>query len=202
MTWRVLPLLCVFTIAAPAAAAADWMVTPFIGIKFAGRTNIVNLEQGASNPKMSLGVSVTILSDEIFGIEAELGHYPRFFERSGGSDLIPRSNVTTVTGNVLFAVPRRITQDSLRPYAVAGVGLIHVGIDDLINLLPVDGNVMGISLGGGAIGHLTSRTSIRFDARHIRNIAPASKESVPGFGTTEISFWRVTVGVALSSRLF
>lgn len=202
MTSRVLPLLLMFTMAAPAIAFADWMVTPFIGLKFAGRTNIVDLEQGASNTKMTLGVSIAILSDEIFGIEGELGHSPRFFERSGGSGLIVRSNVTTVLGSVLFTVPRRITQDSLRPYAVAGIGLVHVGIDSLGNVLPVDGNILGMGLGGGAIGRLTNRTSIRFEARHIRNIAPASQENVPGLGVTEISFWRATVGVALMGNLF
>jgi hypothetical protein len=202
LTSRVLPLLLVFTLAAPAIAFADWMLTPFIGLKFAGRTNIVDLEQGASNTKMTLGVSVAFLSDDIFGVEGELGHSPRFFERSGGGDLIVRSNVTTVLGSVLFAVPRRITQDSLRPYAVAGIGLVHVGIDSLGNVLPVDGNILGMSLGGGAIGHLTNRTSIRFEARHIRNIAPASKENVPGLGVTEISFWRATVGIALMGNLF
>jgi opacity protein-like surface antigen len=202
LTSRVLPLLLMFTLAAPAIAFADWMVTPFIGLKFAGRTNIVDLEQGASNTKMTLGVSVGMLSDGIFGIEGELGHSPRFFERSGGGALVARSNVTTLTGSVLVAVPRRITQDSLRPYAVAGIGLVHVAIDDAANVLPVDGNILGMSLGGGAIGQLTNRASIRFEVRHIRNIAPASKENVPGLGVTEISFWRATVGIALMGNLF
>ena len=179
------------------------MVSPFIGLKFAGKTNIVNLEQGASNTKMTLGVSVAILSDEVFGIEGEFGHSPRFFERSGTTDLIARSNVTTLMGNVLFAVPRRITQDSLRPYAVAGVGLVHVNIEDLADLLPVNANLLGMSLGGGAIGHLTNRTSIRIEVRHIRNIKQAKEDNVPGFaGLTEISFWRATVGVALMGNLF
>jgi opacity protein-like surface antigen len=178
------------------------MVTPFIGLKFAGKTTIVDLEQGASNAKMTLGASIAVLSDNIFGVEGELGHSPRFFERSTGS-LVARSNVTTLMGNVLFAVPRRITQDSLRPYAVAGVGLVHVNIEDLANLLGVNTNLLGITFGGGAIGHLTNRTSIRIDVRHIRNIKQVTDDNVPGFsGVTEISFWRATVGVALMGNLF
>jgi opacity protein-like surface antigen len=178
------------------------MVTPFIGLKFAGQTNIVDLEQGSSNTKMTLGGSVAILGDNVLGIEGELGHTPRFFERSTGN-LVARSNVTTLMGNVMFAVPRSIPRDSLRPYAVAGLGWMRVSIDDVNNLLPVQANLIGLTLGAGAIGHLTNRTSIRFDLRHSRNIKRTNTESVPGFGgIAEISFWRATVGLALMGNLF
>jgi hypothetical protein len=200
----VLPFLVAFLVAAPATAYAEWMVSPFIGIKFAGATDsLVDLEQGASNTKMTLGVSVAILSDDILGLEAELGHSPRFFEQENQSDLIARSNVTTLMGNIILAVPRRITQDSLRPYAVAGVGLIRASIDDLNDLLPVRENLLGLTLGGGAIGRLTNRTSIRIDLRHIRNIKQNDPSTTPGFAPLhELSFWRATVGVALMGNLF
>jgi hypothetical protein len=198
---RIIALAVAFAVVNPVSASADWFITPFLGIKFASSTSIVDLEQGASNPKMTLGVSATILSDRILGIEGELGYSPRFFERSGTSDLIARSNVTTLFGNVVFAVPRAITRDSLRPYAVVGVGLIHVGIDDSLGILTVDTNLLGIGIGGGALGRLTSRTSVRFDVRHIRNLAPAN-EAVLDFGTTRIKYWRATVGVSLLGNLF
>jgi hypothetical protein len=198
---RILAFAVALAIVAPRSASAEWFVTPFLGIKFASSTSIVDLEFGASNPKMTLGVSTTVLSDKVLGIEGELGYSPRFFERSGGSDLIARSNVTTLFGSVMFAVPRTITRDSLRPYAIAGVGLIHVGIDDSLGLLPVDTNLVGIAIGGGALGRLTSRTSLRFEVRHIRNLAPP-KEDVPGFGAIQIKYWRATVGVALLGSLF
>lgn len=192
-------------LAIPASAFADWMVAPFIGIKFAGQAQptFVDLEQGATNTKMTLGVAFAVLSDNIFGIEGEFGHTPRFFEQSGSSDLIARSNVTTLMGNVILAVPRRITRDSLRPYAVAGVGLIRTSIADLSDLLPVRENLFGLTLGGGAIGRLTNRTSIRIELRHIRNIKERNPEIeqdlVP---LTGLSFWRATVGVALMGNLF
>lgn len=199
--FRILALAVALAVVAPAPASAEWFVTPFLGIKFASSTSIVDLEFGASNPKITLGVSATILSDKVFGIEGELGYSPRFFERSGGSDLIARSNVTTLFGSVVLAVPRKITRDSLRPYGIAGLGLIHVGIDDTVGLLPVDTNLVGIGLGGGALGRLTNRTSLRFEVRHIRNLAPP-KETGTGFGAIEIKYWRATVGVALLGRLF
>ena len=181
------------------------MVSPFIGLKFAGRATptFVDLEDGASNAKMTLGVSVAALSDNLFGIEGELGHTPRFFEQSGASDLIARSNVTTLMGNVILAVPRRVTRDSLRPYATAGLGMIRTSIEDLSDLLPVRENLFGLSLGGGAIGHLTNRTSIRVDVRHFRNIKEHDPKTASGFAPlTGLSFWRATVGVALMGNLF
>jgi hypothetical protein len=198
---RTLALAAWVAVLTPATASAEWFISPFIGAKFASTTSIVNLEQGASNTRMTLGVSVAILSDEIFGVEGELGYSPRFFERSGGSGLVARSNVTTLMGNVLIAVPRRITRDSLRPYAVAGVGLVHVGIRDIVNVLPVDTDLLGMSIGGGAIGRLTPRTSLRFDLRHIRNIGRGSGD-VPSLGETRIKYWRLTAGVAFLGGLF
>jgi hypothetical protein len=194
-------LAIAFISVGPTAASADWFITPFLGIKFASSTSIVDPELGASNPKMTLGVATTILTDNILGIEGELGYSPRFFERSSGRNLVPRSNVTTLFGNVVFAVPRAITRDSLRPYAIAGVGLIHVGIDTTLGVLNVDTNLVGIALGGGALGRLTNRTGVQFDVRHIRNLMPP-KEEVLGLGPIEIKYWRATVGVALLGRLF
>jgi hypothetical protein len=200
---RIIALAVAYAVVHPAAASADWFITPYLGIKFASSTSLVDLEQGASNPKMTLGVSATLLSDRILGIEGEFGYYPRFFERSGTSDLVSRSHVTTLFGNVVFALPRAITRESLRPYAVAGVGLIHVGIDDLVSILPVDTNLLGLGIGGGALGRLTNRTSVRFEVRHIRNLVPAN-ENVLDFGTTgrPIKYWRATVGVSLHGNLF
>lgn len=198
---RAIGIVALSTLVSPAPVSAEWFISPFLGAKFASSTSIVNLEQGANNTRMTLGVSGVILSDEVFGIEGEFGYSPRFFERSGGSGLVARSHVTTVMGNVLVAVPRRITRDALRPYAVAGVGLIHVGIKDLVNVFDVDGDLLGMSIGGGAIGHLTNRTSLRFDVRHIRSLGRGDGD-VPSIGETRISYWRATAGVAFSGRLF
>jgi opacity protein-like surface antigen len=198
---RLAAILLLFALAPPRAASADWFLTPFVGAKLKGQTNVVDLERGASNTKFTLGVSGAFLSEEVLGFEGEFGYYPRFFERSGGSELIARSNVATLSGNVLVAVPKFVTRDSLRPYAVAGLGLIHVGIDDVLGILPVDTNLLGLNVGGGVMGRLTDRTSMRFEVRHFRNIDRESS-GVPGFGATRVSFWRVSLGVALMGNLF
>ena len=102
-------------------------------------------------------------------------------------------------GSVVAAVPRTVTRDSLRPYVVGGIGLIHIGIDDVAGILPVNSNMLGINVGGGAIGRLSNRTSVQFEVRHFRNVGEAN---ITGFGPTSISFWRATVGVSLLGSLF
>ena len=78
--------------------------------------------------------------------------------------------------------------------------LVHVGIKDLVNILPVDSNLFGMAIGGGVIGQLTTRTSLRADVRHIRSISGGG--DVPDLFETSLSYWRATVGVALLGRLF
>jgi Outer membrane protein beta-barrel domain len=197
---HLIALVFSLTVAWPVAASADWFITPLIGAKFKGSTSIVNLDQGASNTRLTFGVSATILSDEIFGVEAEFGYSPRFFERSSGM-LVARSNVLTLTGNVIAAIPKSITRESLRPYAVGGVGLMHVGIADVADVFPVDTNLLGVTFGGGAIGRLTNHASLRFEVRHFRNLT-RDETDVVSIGPTRLSFWRATVGVALHSTLF
>jgi opacity protein-like surface antigen len=106
-------------------------------------------------------------------------------------------------GNILVALPRSVTRDGLRPYGAVGFGLIHVDSEDLLNVFPVDSNLFGLSVGGGAIGPLTSRTSLRFDLRYIRNLGTGG-DDLPSLSTerTQISYWRLTAGVAFSGNLF
>ena len=175
-------------------ASADWLITPFIGLKFAGHTNIALLPDGAGATKLAVGASVALLSDGMFGIEGDFGYISRFFERSDVNSLIAKSSVSTLTGNLIVAVPRSITRDSLRPYVLGGVGLMHVGSEDLIEVLPVDSNLLCLGVGGGAIGPVTNRVSVRFEVRHLRNLSKEDDEVI-GFGNTRLNFWRATVGV-------
>jgi hypothetical protein len=188
-------MAAVLTLAQAAPARADWFVTPFIGIKFAGATNFVDLEQGASNTKITLGAAAGVVSDGLFGVETEFGYSPRFFERSSGS-LIARSNVLTLMGNVIITAPRAVTGYSLRPFVSGGGGLIHVGIHDVADVLSVDTNLFGINLGGGAVGVLTARTSVRFDARFFKSVSREDETSVQ-IGPTRISFWRAAIGLTV-----
>jgi opacity protein-like surface antigen len=175
------------------AASAEWFITPFIGLKFAGDTNLVDLESGASNTKLTLGAIASWMDAGVLGFEADVGYSPRFFERSSGA-LVARSHVITMMGNVVLSVPQEITGDSLRPFVSGGAGLMRIGIDDVAGLLPVKSNLFGINVGGGAIGRLTDVSSLRFELRYFKSITNDEEAVREG---TSLSFWRAGVGLTL-----
>ena len=111
---------------APAPAAAEWQIRPFIGFTFGRTTTFVDLEQATGEQKAVIGISGGWLG-EIFGFEGDFGLGPGFFQ-TAEKDLLLESGVRTLTGNVVIAMPRRMTEYGLRPYFVGGAGLIHVKI--------------------------------------------------------------------------
>ena len=176
-------------------ARADWFVAPFLGVKFAGDTSFVNLDQGAGNSRFVFGATAGFVGPGILGIEADLGYYPRFFERSSGN-LVARSSVLTLMGNVLVTVPRDWTGYALRPFVSGGAGYMHVGIDYLADVFRVDSNRLAVNVGGGAVGGLTARTDVRFDLRYFKT-ADQEDELTVGFGPASLSFWRASVGLTI-----
>jgi hypothetical protein len=194
MRVRVVFFLWVMVWMPPAYAGADWIVTPFAGLKIGGDTNLVDLDQGAGATKLTLGGSVGLLDDGVLGIEADFGYSPRFFETTRGR-LVFSSSVITLMGNVIVTTPRELTRESLRPYLIGGLGLMHATIDDVAGVFQVHSNLLGLSVGGGAIGGVTARTSLRFDLRHFKNIS--KEDAQVGFGTTRLGFWRLTAGLTL-----
>lgn len=185
---------CVVVCGLPAPAPADWVVTPFAGLKLGGQSNFVDLEREAGKRKFTFGGAGGWLGDGLLGLEVDFAYVPRAFQGGRGPGLVASSHVMTLTGTVLVAVPRRLTRDSLRPYAVGGLGLMHVGIDDVLGVFRVDSSIAGLAVGGGVIGPLSPRTSLRVDVRYLRNV---SESDDPAFGATNLRFWRATAGVML-----
>jgi len=175
-------------------ARADIIVSPFVGTAFAAETTFFTAESGVDHKKWVIGGSGGWLGAGVFGVEGEFSYVPRFFE--AGRLLNKGSNVTTLTGTALLAVPLSVTRESLRPYFAIGMGMLHAGATDIVEAFPIDRNLLSVSIGGGAIGFFTSRTGIRFDLRHIRSVSSAMD---PTTSTTEprLGFWRATVGVVL-----
>ena len=188
-------LLAWLALAVPAAASADWLVSPFVGTTLGGSTNLLTLDSSSGNKKFTFGASFGFLSDGLFGLEASAGHTPHFFEGSSGS-LVLTSGVSTLTGDVIVAVPQSITGYSLRPFFVVGVGLLHANSRDLIQFVSFDSNLLALNLGGGAIGMLSNRTGLRFEIRQYKNVSADSTATTSGM-STRISFWRASVGVVL-----
>lgn len=180
--------------ALPSPAAADWLITPFVGTAFGGDTNFVVLARGVPK-KFTFGASVGLLSDRVLGVEFDIAHSPHFFEPDLAR-LVTGSHVTTMTGNVIAAVPLAVTQESLRPYLVGGLGLVHASAEDFLGVFSVHDNLLGMSIGGGAIGLVSNRTGVRFEIRQFKSLGREPNPAT-GSGAARISFWRASAGVVI-----
>ena len=193
-SWRITVAALILALFAPTPAFADFFITPFAGIKFAGDASIVDFDSGASNTKFTFGGTAGVLGDGLFGVEADVAYLPRFFERSTGT-LVVRSHVFTLMANIIVAVPRTITGYSLRPFVSGGAGLMHVNIDDVLDVLPVNSSLLGLNIGGGATGPLTQLMDVRMELRWFKSLTTGS--DTPLLPGTALSFWRATVGLTI-----
>ena len=178
----------------PAIAEADWIVSPYIGARIAGTTNFVLGRDGIEENKVTFGSAVGFLSAGVLGVEADVTLVPGFFD--GPS--VTSSWVTAVMGNVIIATPLGIAQYGLRPYVTGGAGLLRARADDQLGPV-ITTNFFGMNVGGGALGPLTRRSSVRFDLRYFRNLTDAERTGALNqvlSGGTQLSFWRGTVGLS------
>jgi hypothetical protein len=176
------------------AFADDWLIAPFLGGALGSQTTLIDLERSPRATRLLFGVSGLWLTDGIIGIEGSVAHSPGFFERS--NTLLVGSYLTAYTGNVVLAVPLAISRESLRPYAIIGLGSAHASLEDVIGLFTQSRNMAVWTVGGGAMGFLTRRTGVRFDIRQIqaldRVVSPLT-----GLSETPLSFWQASVAVVL-----
>ena len=178
-------------------AYAQLMITPFLGATFGTDTVLPDPDVGAAEAKHWIfGGNAAVLSEHILGVEGDFAFAPGFFNRDTALNLVVQSHVSTLFGNVIAAVPLSVTRDSLRPYVLGGLGLVHISVQDQLPLFDRSGNSLGLQMGGGAIGFITNRTGVRFDLRFTKSLDRATDEITQDRGTN-LSFWRATVGVAI-----
>lgn len=185
----------------PAEVRADVLVAPFLGSAFAGRTRLPLFGVAPADTPLSkslvVGVAGIWMGPGMVGLEGELASAPGFFETADGRQAFVSSNFTTASGSLIVTAPLSVTRESLRPYVVGGLGLLHVGIADRLDIQPVDRNLLALNLGGGAIGMLNERAGIRFDLRHTRSVRDDQVPAGQSQGRVRLSYWRATVGVTI-----
>jgi hypothetical protein len=188
---------------APAAVAADWQLRPFIGFTFGGETTFVDPEKAIGTKNAVIGVSGGWLG-EIFGLEGDFGRAPGFFQTDappGTSGLadpeVLTSAVTTLTGNVVIALPARMAGYGLRPYFSGGAGLMHIDTVGQFQILDVHRTLPALSLGGGITGFLTNRVGLNWDVRRLSTMRGEGETVGNSLGREQLSFWRATMSVAL-----
>jgi len=179
---------------APRDAFAEWHFKPFVGLTFGGGTTLsIDLEEAVGGANAVAGGSVMLLGD-MLGVEADFGWAPGFFQRDQGR--VVRSGVTTLTGNVVVTLPRRMTQYTLRPYVAGGFGLMRVRGDDDFGLFLTTAHLPTIDVGGGVTGFVTNRLGVSWDVRYFRNIAGTVAPGL-ALGAPRLSFWRANMALAV-----
>jgi len=183
----------VMTMAAP--AEAEWQIRPFLGLTFGGRTTLLDLDQGVGDPNVAFGASALLLG-ELVGVEADFSRAPGFFQ-SGQQNLVLHSSATTLTGNIVVALPRRMAEYTLRPYFVGGGGLMRATIGDAFNVLPVARTLAAIDLGGGVTGFFTERIGVSWEIRRFRSVGGNTESQGLSIGGEQLSFWRANMALAI-----
>jgi hypothetical protein len=197
-------VLAVVLCGSPREARADYLFMPFVGGVFARQTIFITgledsgvADREGSTP-IIFGGAAGWLGSGLLGFEGEFAYAPHFFERDDPLDLIVTSNLLTLTGSVIVAVPLSVSAYSLRPYAIGGAGLAHSGISYLnpAAFPAIDDNSMAFNVGAGAIGFLSPRTGVRFELRHFRTFDREPNEATLEVAS-KLSFWRITAGIVI-----
>lgn len=174
---------------------AERQVRGFLGVAFASATTFLDLEDAIRVPHRAVGGGVTWLGN-LVGFEIEASWVPGFFER-GPRALVTRSGVHVVTSAVVVALPRRLTEYSLRPYGVVGGGWMQVRMEDAGRVFRFTRNRPAVAFGGGATGFVTERVGLNWDVRLIHMVPARQEESGVSFGPPRLRFWRGSMAVAV-----
>jgi hypothetical protein len=178
--------------------AAERQIRPFIGTTFAGATTIVDPEQAVDSPNVTIGGSAVFLG-ELLGAEIDVADVPGMFE-SGNRNLVRNSRVTTFTGNIVIAAPHRLTEYALRPYVVAGGGLMRVRTVTAQNVFDIAALLPAFDAGVGAVGFVTNKVGVCWEVRRFQDLGRNEVSGGLSFGeSTEqhLSFWRATMSVVI-----
>lgn len=192
---RVFAICCVLLFAPVRDAAAEWHFTPMVGLTMLGSTSLVDLELGTGKRHWNFGGAVTLLGPGIFGAEVLTAWTPGFFEQ-GDLELVDSSRTVSLMFNVVVTTPRRWTEYSLRPFVSGGLGLMHVAKKEQdVGIFPVDLNLAGFNIGGGAIGFFSERTGLRFDLRYHSVLNPSDHGPIALETDVRLRYVTASVGV-------
>jgi Outer membrane protein beta-barrel domain len=175
----------------PAPASADWLLTAIAGTTVRTTTGFVDLDSTAANRHPIFGVSMTVLSSGVFGVETEATIVPSIFT---GHQLVDSSRVVTAGASLVLAVPRRMLR--IRPYAVVGADLVRTTTDAV--LLPIASTLPAMHFGGGVWVPVARRVAVRADVRFMRTTTGDDGAFALHDGYVET--WRITAGVAWRFR--
>ena len=164
---RTLALSLLVGILVPAPARADGLFIPFIGVNFAGNSGI-ELSNAIDAKRLDWGASLGYMGGGFVGIEADVAYSPDFYGRTD----IGGSSVLTAMGNLLIGIPfGGQTGAGIRPYVLAGLGVVRSKVDAFEEGLSVENSKAGWDFGGGAMFFFGTHVGLRADVRYFRTFS-------------------------------
>jgi len=178
--------IATFALAIGASSArADTFFIPWAGTPFGSSLD---------NGRTSLGFSVGGMGAGVFGGEFDFGFGPGFF---GNEDVFGNNNVLTASGNVLLGIPVGGEHGiGIRPYIVAGVGLLHADIQGTARLASLSDTIWGWDAGGGVMLFFADHIGTRVDLRELRGVQDLEGGGLDLIGN-RLHFWRASLGFVI-----
>jgi len=145
------------TLGAATSARAQGFISPLIGYDFGGDAGCPSLSD-CQDKTINVSVSFGAMGN-VFGFEEEIAYAPSFFGTAPGLS----SSVLTLMSNVML-VPKL---GPVRPYVLAGIGLIKTHVDlTTASVFTTNNNQLGWDVGGGLIGFFGDHVGVRGDLRY------------------------------------
>ena len=180
-------LAVLFIVGATPEARAQSYISPLIGFNFGGDSGCSTVS-GCEDKRLNFGVGLGRLG-AVLGVETEFAYAKDFFGEAPGLS----SSVLTAMGNVML-VP---ALGPVRPYAIAGVGIIksHVELTP-DSVLTTDNTDFGWDIGGGVFIFFGEHVGVRGDIRHFHSFEDLSIAGIP-LGDTNLDFGRASAALVL-----
>jgi opacity protein-like surface antigen len=168
---------------------AQSYISPFVGYDFGGDSVCAWLTD-CEKKQLNVGVAIGRLGS-VFGYETEFGYTRDFYGTAPGVT----SSLLTAMGNVMF-VP---AVGPVRPYALAGLGLIRsqVDVSSGSTLISENGNSdLGWDVGGGVFVSFGDRIGLRGDIRYFHSF---KEFTVAGLrlGDADVDFGRGSAALVI-----
>ena len=171
-------------VAALTATAAEAQSFTFTGL-FTGHIGVA-AGKDVRDPSVVPGISLAVIDSDGYGAEIDIAHTNDFDDRFGGD-----SSITSGMLSFTYVYPALV----LRPYLVAGAGVIGVRIapDELPTVSRTE---PGWTAGGGAVYLVDEMLGVRGDVRYFRHFNHHADLPLTGNGV--LDFWRASIGVTLA----
>lgn len=150
------------TLLMPAAARAEGLIIPFVGVNFGGDSG-KDFGDAVDSKRLNYGVSFLFMGAGVIGVEGDLSYSPDFYGKSdvGGSSTL------SFMGNLVVGVPFGGQRGfGVKPYALGGVGLIRSSVESLD-----EENQFGWDFGGGVMVFFGNHAGIRGEVRYFRTFS-------------------------------